>query len=62
MNLLHRPSPLAVLFTALANATRPHTDEPGQLRAGAESPVEPCYLTVLFGGRPTRPRGGRRTT
>jgi hypothetical protein len=41
-------------LTALAAAARRHPREPGQLRAGAEQPVEPCYMTVLFGGHPPR--------
>jgi hypothetical protein len=32
---------------------RQPADRP-QLRAGAERPPEPCYMTVLFGGHPVR--------
>jgi hypothetical protein len=41
-------------FSALAYAALPHPYVPGPPRAGAERPAEPCYMTLLFGGRPTR--------
>jgi hypothetical protein len=40
-------------FAALSKVL-PHPYEPGPLRAGAERPTEPRYMTVLFGGHPRR--------
>ena len=43
-------------FAALVHAVLPHPYDPGPLRAGAERPAEPCYLTVQFGGVPPHRR------
>jgi hypothetical protein len=46
--------PVAALLRTTRRIAHPPAPDPGLLRAGAESPPEPCFITVLYGGRPCR--------